>query len=645
MFSDAVVAIPPATAGFVTVTSTPDKATVRRGSPIGFTIAISNGSAATANNATLNDPLPAGARINWKINPAYGGPGTCAINGAVGSQVLSCSFGNVAVNAAFSIHLLSASSSTGNYINQSYVTAADQQVLSVVNITVQSLPVPMFSGLTPSQTVTFGTASITLGGKISSGTIFPTPGEKVTITIAGKSQQAAIGSSGAFSTSFAVGAIPASTTPYAITYSYAGDAKLAAASDSSTTLTVAAATKKNQTITFGALPTSAAYGSSFAVTASASSGLPVTITGSGACSFLAPSSKSNSGTATMTSGIGTCTLTATQAGNGTYNPATASKTVAAAKANSATKITANTPNPSNVAQTVTVSFAVSGGSVKLSGPTGSVKVTASTGESCNGTLTNGGGSCTLTFATAGPRTLTAAYSGDNNFAGSASNSVSQTVNGGASTLLVSPTSIDFGQVPLGSLGIQAVTLKNTGGSTIKFSNIVINRTGTHPEDFFDLPLCPDSLAPGRSCVVYVSFVPLRNQLGPMNANLVITDNAVGSPQTVTLKGTVINPQPVLSPSSLSFGAQKVGTTSALKSATLTNNGSSALVLNKISVSGDYSIASTTTCVAGLSLAPTKTCRIDVKFSPRSRGQRNGAVDVDDNAFPDDQYVQLSGSGN
>ena len=139
VFSDAVVAIPPATLGFVTVSSTADNATVNAGSPIGFTIAISNGSAATANNATLNDPLPAGTNINWSISPAYGGPGTCSISGAVGSQVLNCSFGNVAQNAAFSLHLLSPSSSAGNYINQGYVTAQDQQVLSVVNIMVNSL--------------------------------------------------------------------------------------------------------------------------------------------------------------------------------------------------------------------------------------------------------------------------------------------------------------------------------------------------------------------------------------------------------------------------------------------------------------------------------------------------------------------------
>src|SRR5208282_6900522 len=105
VFSDFVVAFPPANAAVVTVTTTPDSATVTAGSPIGFTITIANNSAGTASNASLSDPLPAGTGLNWSITPAYTGPGTCAITGTVGNQVLGCSFGSVAPSASFSIHV------------------------------------------------------------------------------------------------------------------------------------------------------------------------------------------------------------------------------------------------------------------------------------------------------------------------------------------------------------------------------------------------------------------------------------------------------------------------------------------------------------------------------------------------------------
>ena len=70
-----------------------------------------------------------------------------------------------------------------------------------------------------------------------------------------------------------------------------------------------AATIGNQTITFTtAPPASAAYGSNFTVAATANSGLTFAYTSAGACS--------NSGaTYTMTSGTGTCSVIANQAGN------------------------------------------------------------------------------------------------------------------------------------------------------------------------------------------------------------------------------------------------------------------------------------------------------------------------------------------
>ena len=163
--------------------------------------------------------------------------------------MLTCSFGNVAANATpFSVHVLSASSSAGTYISASTVTAANQQVLSIANVTVQALASLTLSALTPSQSITYGTASITLAGKLSSGNSFPASGEKVTVTIGSASQQATIGSSGMFTTNFPTANIPVSATAYSITYSFAGDTNFGPASDTTTNLTVTIA---NQTVTFG----------------------------------------------------------------------------------------------------------------------------------------------------------------------------------------------------------------------------------------------------------------------------------------------------------------------------------------------------------------------------------------------------------
>jgi uncharacterized repeat protein (TIGR01451 family) len=237
VFNDVIVAFPPNFAPVVSVTTTPDAATVTAGSPIGFTIAVSNSAAATASNVTLNDPLPSGTGVNWTINPAYSGPGSCAINGAVGNQVLACSFGSLAPSTNLSVHIQSASSAAGTAFSSSTVSFNTQQVLSIGSIVVQPVAVS-FSNVTASQTIPAGTTSINLSGVIGNGTAFPPSGEKVSVTINSSTQQATIGASGAFSLTFPTATIPASTTPYTITYSYAGDSLYGPASNTSTTLTV-----------------------------------------------------------------------------------------------------------------------------------------------------------------------------------------------------------------------------------------------------------------------------------------------------------------------------------------------------------------------------------------------------------------------
>ncbi len=71
--------------------------------------------------------------------------------------------------------------------------------------------------------------------------------------------------------------------------------------------------KQDQTITFAALADKILGEPPFAVTATASSGLPVTFTGSGPCTV--------SGSTVTLTATGVCAITASQAGNGTFNAA------------------------------------------------------------------------------------------------------------------------------------------------------------------------------------------------------------------------------------------------------------------------------------------------------------------------------------
>jgi len=90
---------------------------------------------------TVAARLPAGSGIIWSIAPAYGGPGTCAITGAVGSQVLDCAFGDLASGDPASVHVTSTTVflSCATYVNTATVDAANAPPLesAVASTTVQ----------------------------------------------------------------------------------------------------------------------------------------------------------------------------------------------------------------------------------------------------------------------------------------------------------------------------------------------------------------------------------------------------------------------------------------------------------------------------------------------------------------------------
>jgi len=335
---------------------------------------------------------------------------------------------------------------------------------------------------------------------------------------------------------------------------------------------------------------------------------------------------------------GAHSLSASYAAQGNFLASSATGTLTVNQAASTTLITANTPNPSAPGQAVVVSFQVTGNGT----PTGTVTVSASSGEACAGTLSAGTGSCSLTFITVGSRTLTASYAGDVNFAGSSSAGVTQTVNGPLASL--SPPSVNFGNVYRGLLGVQTVTLTNIGNASMSISSISISATGSSGGEFSELSLCPSTLRAGRSCYIVLTFIPNGKGYTQQTATLNVTDNALGSPQSVPLGAQPINPQATLSTYLRNFGTEKVGTTSTAKTVTLTNTGATTLTLSTLNLRGNFAFASGTTCVNGGAVAAGESCMINVDFTPETKGINLGSLTIKDNALLSPQIVALSGTG-
>jgi uncharacterized repeat protein (TIGR02543 family) len=215
-----------------------------------------------------------------------------------------------------------------------------------------------------------------------------------------------------------------------------------------------------------------------------------------------------------------------------------------------------------------------------------------------------------------------------------------------SALTVSPSpAYSFGTVYLGSLTTQNFTVTNRGTTPISISGPFISIVkGGDSSEFVEVDECPKSLAGGSHCTISVTFIagPFFN---PQTATLSITDNAPGSPQTVTLTATVIDPQASFNPSSLSFGTQAVNT-SVTKTVTLKNTGATTLSIAGMTMTGpgasEFTLTPASNC--GSSLTAGGSCTISVTFKPVAKVSYSATLNVTDNAWPGTQTVSLSGIG-
>jgi hypothetical protein len=147
---------------------------------------------------------------------------------------------------------------------------------------------------------------------------------------------------------------------------------------------------------------------------------------------------------------------------------------------------------------------------------------------------NGNGTGTLSGMPATSGTFNISFTAINT-AGSSGQNFTLMVTGGPQVSF-SPTSINFGNVRMGNLVWQNLTVKNVGTATLQISNINVTQGQPHEDDFSFFSFCGRSLPAGKSCPVIVYFY--ADDSGQNTATLNFTDNAPGSPQQVALSANV-----------------------------------------------------------------------------------------------------------
>jgi hypothetical protein len=118
-------------------------------------------------------------------------------------------------------------------------------------------------------------------------------------------------------------------------------------------------------------------------------------------------------------------------------------------------------------------------------------------------------------------------------------------------------------------------------------------------------------------------------------------------------GTPITPPPPatapavsLTPSSVTYGPQEVGTTSPSQTVTLTNTGNASLFINGVSSSGldQLDFNRTNDQCIGMPVAAGASCTITIVFNPTATGTRTMTLSVIDTAASSPQVITLTGTG-
>ena len=202
----------------------------------------------------------------------------------------------------------------------------------------------------------------------------------------------------------------------------------------------------------------------------------------------------------------------------------------------------------------------------------------------------------------------------------------------AAALTVTPTTIAFGSVAVGSEQTQTVHVENTGNETATISKLTISGTGVSVSGM----TAPATLAAGQTANLTVTYKPVA--AGTLTASLAIASNATDTNVVVGINATATSSTLAATPSSVSFGNVAVGsdTTQTIR---LQNIGTSQVTISAITASVSSIAISGVTLP--IKLASGTSATLTAGYKPTAAGSVTGKITVTSNAVGSPTIVDLS----
>ena len=243
------------------------------------------------------------------------------------------------------------------------------------------------------------------------------------------------------------------------------------------------------------------------------------------------------------------------------------------------------------------------------------------------TTNTNGDSPTTTFVLSGARDYISVIARDS--AGNTSEFSPIVAVTGAPGVSVSPPNLAFGNVPINtSSPSMTSTLLSTGTLPYQISQLSTGSCYGGPICYGGaefscsttcVPFTP--YAPGNSCSITATFNPTST--GPQTLNLVVCDNATGSPRTIALTGNGVVSSLSLTPSFFDFGDTPVNgrsTTAFFR----VQNPSASPVSYAATTNGPFTILGTN---CANPIPANGACDFDVGFFPTAEGSASGNLVV------------------
>ncbi len=205
---------------------------------------------------------------------------------------------------------------------------------------------------------------------------------------------------------------------------------------------------------------------------------------------------------------------------------------------------------------------------------------------------------------------------------------------GARAFLISPSSFDFGAVPVGSTAPgQVVTITN-----VSYSPQTLSLAGGGAGAFGGVQNCQGrTLAPGESCQVTYEFSPTT--AGPLTESTSLEVNGQVASFNFTGVGGTSTDAFRITPRRFDFGDVAVGAASAEQTVTITNVSGTSQTLN-LAGGGADDFGGVQNC-QGRTLAPGESCQVTYRFSPTDLGPHSGTTTLEVNG----QTTSFSFAGN